>query len=409
MYQKTVSLLRGDVRARVRCAFPERVLNVCAARGVALREPRFLGAEELAFSVDRRDWRALKAACADLGAEARVERVRGLPFAIGRLRRRYALLAGAALCALMLVVNSCFIWDLRVEGNDAVPKEQILRVLAELGVRRGAFAYGFRQHDLCNRALPRLPKLAWLTVNVRGCRATVVVRERVPKPEIVNESAPTNVVAARDALVTEVRALDGEAKVLPGTVVRAGQLLISGVVETDGVENPVVGTRYLAGKGEVWGRTWHELSAMIPLTVALKLPADAEKRTWAIMWGENRVKICGKESGILATDCDKIISRKQWTLPGGLALPVVWETATCRTRSTARVTRSRADAEAIGRAVLERELAARIGADGETLGARVSSAVRGEWLLVTLSAECREQIGRVVPIYTGESNSQQKG
>ena len=400
MYRKIVSLLRGDVRARVRCAFPERVLNVCAARAIPLREPRFLGAEELAFSVDRRDWRRLKAACADLGAEAHVERVAGVPFLLGRLRRRYVLLAGAALCALGLLVSSCFIWDIRVEGSDAVPKEQILRVLADCGVRRGAFANGFQQRDLCNRALPRLPGLAWLTVNVRGCRATVVVRERVPKPEIVNESAPTNVVAARDALVTDVRALDGEARVLPGTVVRAGQLLISGVVETDGVENPVVGTRWLAGKGEVWGRTWHELSVLVPLTVAQKLPADGETRSWAVLWGEKRVKLCGKEGSILAAECDKIISRKQWTLPGGLALPVTTVTETARARKTVRVARSRGDAEALGRAVLERELAARIGADGEVVSARVSSAARGDWLLVTLSAECREQIGRTVPIYT---------
>lgn len=400
MYQKTVSLLRGEVRARVVCPFPERVLNVCAARGIRLREPRFLGAEELAFALDRRDWRALKAACADLGATARVERVAGVPFALGRLRRRYALIAGTALCALGLLANSCFIWDIQVEGNGDVPKEKILRVLAQYGVRRGAFAYGFRQHDLCNRALPELSELAWLTVNTRGCRATVVVRERVGVPEIVNESAPTNVVAARDALVTEVRALDGEAKVLPGTVVRAGQLLISGVVETDGVLNPVVGTRCLAGKGEVWGRTWHELSAMIPLAVERRMCADGEKRSWAVMWGENRVKICGKETFLLTTDCDKIISRKQWTLPGGLILPITTVTETCRANKTARVTRSRGEAEAIGRETLERELAARIGDGGEVVSERVSSAVRGDWLLVTLSAECREQIGRTVPIYT---------
>ena len=398
MLQKTVSLLRGEVRVRVRCAFPERVLNVCAARGIPLREPRFLGAEELAFSVSRRDWRSLKAACGDLDAQAQIMGVAGVPFALSRLRRRYALLAGAAVCALGLLVSSCFIWDVQVEGNGDVPKEKILRVLAELGVRRGALSFGYEQHTLCNRALPKLPELSWLTVNTKGCRATIVVRKRIPKPEIVNESAPTNVVAARDALVTEVRALDGEAKVLPGTVVRAGQLLISGVVETDGVMNPVVGTRYLAGKGEVWGRTWHELSAMIPLTVALRLPAERESRSWAIMWGENRLKLCGKESSILTTECDKIIHQHQWELPGGIVLPVTWETETVRKRATVRVARSRADAEDIGRAVLERELAARIGADGEVVSRRVASSPRGDWLLVTLSAECREQIGVTVPI-----------
>ena len=398
MLQKIVSLLRGSVRVRARSAFPERVLNVCSARGIPFRAPRFLGAEELAFSIDRRDWRRLKAACADLDAEAHIERVAGVPFFLGRLRRRTALLAGAGFCAVLLILSSCFIWDFQVEGNDAVPREKILRVLAKNGVRRGTFAYSIRQRELSNHALLDLPELSWITVNTRGCRATVIVRERVPKPELVNETAPTNVIAKRDALVTEVRALDGEAKVLKGATVRKGQLLISGVVETDGVEKPVVGTRWLAGKGEVYGRTWYELSTKIPLFVEVKRPAGEETRAHAVLWGENRLKISIKEAGNLSTECDKIISRKQWTLPGGLVLPVTWETETCRPYDTLRVTRTRDEAEVIGRAALEEYLANCLGEDGSITSTRVASAVQGDWLLVTLSAECAEQIGEVVPI-----------
>lgn len=398
MLQKLVALLRGDVRVRASSAFPERVLNVCTARGIPFREPAFLGAAELAFSVDRRDWRRLKAACADLGAEVHIERVAGVPFFLGRLRRRGALLAGAGLCAALLVLNSFFIWDFQVEGSGDVPPEKILRVLAENGVKRGTFAFSIDQHDLCNRALPDLPELAWLTVNVRGCRATVIVRERVPKPEIVNESAPTNVIAKRDALVTDVRALDGEARVLKGTTVRKGQLLISGVVETQGVQSPVVGTRYLAGKGEVYGRTWYELSTKIPLFEEIKQPTDEATHTYAVLWGENRLKISIKEAGNLSTECDKIISRKQWTLPGGLLLPVTWVTETYRPYDTLHATRTRDEAEELGRAALEQYLLEQLGEDGEIVSSRVASAVQGDWLLATLSAECAEQIGEVVPI-----------
>ena len=39
-------------------------------------------------------------------------------------------------------------------------------------------------------------------------------------------------------------------------------------------------------------------------------------------------------------------------------------------------------------------------ADGAVTATRVASAVQGDWLLVTLSAECLEQIGETVPILT---------
>ncbi len=398
MFQKAMALLRGNVRVRAESRFPERVLNICSARGIAFRDPAFLGATALAFSVDRRDWRRVRAACADADASVRIERTAGVPFLLGRLRRRGALLAGLALCAALFAANACFIWDLRVEGNETVPAERILRVLAENGVRRGTFALSVDPRRLCNHALLELPELSWLTVNVRGCRAHVVVRERVPKPEIVNESAPTNVVAKRDALVTAVRPLDGEARVLPGTTVRKGQLLISGVVETKGVDAPSVSARFLAGKGEVCGRTWYELSTKIPLFRTLRAPAGEPVRAFSVLWGENRVKFSIKEAGNLAGEYDKIICRKPWTLPGGFALPVTWVTETYLPRAAVRAERTRAEAETLGREALEGWLRDRLGADGEIVSARAASAVQGDWLLVTLSAECREQIGETVPI-----------
>lgn len=398
MLQKIASLLQGTVRVRASSRFPERVLNVCSARGIPFTDPAFLGGEELAFSVRRSDWRSVRAACADIGASVHIETVAGLPFALGRLRRRRVLLAGLALCAVLLAVNSCFIWDFQVEGCRSVPQETVLRVLAQNGVRRGAFAFSFDQQELRNRALLELPRLAWLTVNVRGCRATVIVRERVPKPEIANESAPTNVTAKRDALVTSVQALDGRALVLPGSVVHRGQLLISGVVETDGVEQPVVASRFLAGKGEVRGRTWYELSVKLPLFTERKIPTGQETVSRAVLWGEKRLKFKGKDSGNFPMECDKIISRKQWALPGGYLLPVCTVTERARPFVTERRSRSREETQALGQAALETYLRTLLGAEGEILSCRAAGAVQGDWLLVTISAECSEQIGVVVPI-----------
>lgn len=397
MLKKAAAYLRGSLRVRVLCAFPERVLNICSARGIAFSAPAFLGGNELAFTIDRRDWRRVREACAAIEAQAHIERAAGVPFALGRLRARRALLAGLALCAALLAVNACFVWDLRVEGCEKVSGERVLRVLAKNGLRRGTPVFSLRRRSLCNQVLLEMPELAWLTVNIRGCRATVIVRETIPKPEIVNESRPTNVVARRDGLITEVRALDGEAKVLPGTTVRRGQLLISGIVNTSGVESPVVGTRYLAGKGEVRARTWYELSTRIPLWREIKSPTGEPIKCHAVLWGEKRVKIIGKGSGNFRGNYDKITVREQWVLPGGLALPLTWVTETLTPWEPVRVARSRGEALEQGRAVLEESLERRLG-DGEIVSSRVSSAVQGDWLLVTLSAECAEEIGVTVPI-----------
>lgn len=402
MLKKAVKLLRGSVCVRVKSAYPERMLNLCSARGIEFWDVRWIDDTALSFCVARGDLRALRRAAEGCGAEVSIERTAGTPFFFARLRRRHALFAGGILCAALLLVNSLFIWDFEVTGNETVPTETILHALREHGVHRGTFIYSFRSQDICNRVLPELKDLCWVAVNVRGCKAYVQVRERVRAPERVNESEPTNVIAAKPGLITKVRALDGEKRVLPGTSVQQGQLLIAGVVDTGGTEKPSVTTRFLAGKGEVWARTWYDLTVRVPLTYEKKVYTGKEKRNHTLIWGENRLKIGAKGSSICNVDCDKIKNQTQWTLFGLFALPVTWETETLLPYELEVTPRSRADAEAQGKDVLETYLAALLGETGSVTQRRFSTAVEGDTLVVTLSAECEEQIGKEVPIAVSE-------
>ena len=354
MLKKAVKLLRGSVCVRAKSAYPERMLNLCSARGIEFWDVRWIDDTALSFCVARGDLRALRRAAEGCGAEVSIERTAGTPFFFARLRRRHALFAGGILCAALLLVNSLFIWDFEVTGNETVPTETILHALREHGVHRGTFIYSFRSQDICNRVLPELKDLCWVAVNVRGCKAYVQVRERVRAPERVNESEPTNVIAAKPGLITKVRALDGEKRVLPGTSVQQGQLLIAGVVDTGGTEKPSVTTRFLAGKGEVWARTWYDLTVRVPLTYEKKVYTGKEKRSHTLIWGENRLKIGAKGSSICNVDCDKIKNQTQWTLFGLFALPVTWETETLLPYELEVTPRSRADAEAQGKDMLDR-------------------------------------------------------
>lgn len=402
MLKKAVKLLRGSVCVRAKSAYPERMLNLCSARGIEFWDVRWIDDTALSFCVARGDLRALRRAAEGCGAEVSIERTAGTPFFFARLRRRHALFAGGILCAALLLVNSLFIWDFEVTGNETVPTETILHALREHGVHRGTFIYSFRSQDICNRVLPELKDLCWVAVNVRGCKAYVQVRERVRAPERVNESEPTNVIAAKPGLITKVRALDGEKRVLPGTSVQQGQLLIAGVVDTGGTEKPSVTTRFLAGKGEVWARTWYDLTVRVPLTYEKKVYTGKEKRSHTLIWGENRLKIGAKGSSICNVDCDKIKNQTQWTLFGLFALPVTWETETLLPYELEITPRSRADAEAQGKDVLETYLTALLGETGSVTQRRFSTAVEGDTLIVTLSAECEEQIGKEVPIAVSE-------
>ena len=391
MLREITNLLKGEVTARVESGFPERVLNLCGEYGLAFWDLRWESAVAFTFTLARRDWKRLRRLTARLDCELTPVGWRGAPFFLGRLRYRVGLWATLGLCSLLLLAGSFFIWDIDIEGNETVPDREILRALEKHGVAFGTFGYGVNSFQLRNDLLLELPELSYIAINVRGSRAYVQVRERVEAPEIIDRRQPGNTVAVKDALVTAIEPWNGEKMVLPGTMVHEGQLLISGVVDSG-----YGGSRQVAGMGKVYGRTWYTLRCRVPLTVAEKVYTGEETVRRAVLMGKKRVNLY-IGSSISGETCDKIIGWDQWELPGGLVLPVSVATETLREYTLTETRRSREEAETLGTLVLERQLEALLG-EGELLSRQVNSQVEGDTLLVTLSAECREQIGRFVAI-----------
>ena len=387
--------LRGQVRLRVECPYPERVLNLCGARNLAFWDLAWENGTTFTCRMSRRDWAALRRAAEKLECRLTVLGREGVPFFLGRLRHRQALAVGLVGGGLALFLGSFFIWDFEITGSEAVPEEEILRALEECGVTIGTFGLTLDGEEIRNHVLLDIPELSWIAVNVSGCRASVQVRERVEPPELLDEATPTNVVARRAGLVLEVRDWNGRGLVLPGTAVTEGQLLISGVEDLD-----TLGARVMAGMGSVRARTWYSLTTEIPLT-GLEKRYTGERRTVSLVLGKQRIKFFSNSS-ITGEKYDKITKRTPWSLLG-VPLPVTWVTETYRFYETEPAALEAARAEELGERILREQLEAMVAPYGTITSTLCSSRQRGEVLEVTLAAECVEEIAQTAPIYTEEA------
>ena len=393
MYRQIVHFLQGQVLVRIECGCPERMLNLCGARGIPFWELTWESPVCLTLRAVGRDLPRLRQAAEDAGGSLHLCRSGGVPVFWRRLRRRYVLLAGAVLALVLMFGGNLVIWDFQVSGNDTVPTETILRALEDYGITVGSPGLHIDQETMRNHVLLVLPEVSWLAVNVRGCVAHVQVVERHRPPEAADRSTVTNIVARRAGLITKVEALEGQAMVLPGATVTEGQLLISGVEDTD-----TVGARILAGRGSVTARTWYTLSTVMPLTVAEKQYTGEEKQGYSLVFGTNRVKFF-LNSSIGTGNYDKITERTQWSL-FGLPLPVTFVKETFRFYETVPAEVSAAQAESRGEAILTDYLHTLVDPYGTVSSTLCTSRREGDGLLVTLTAECVEEIGRAVPIYT---------
>ena len=391
LLKKITNRLRGEVRVRVAAAYPERVLNLCASRQLALWDVEWVSSGEFVCTMSHGDWRRLRQAAGKLECTLTAEGHRGMPFFLRWLQSRRALAASMAVCALALLAGSFFIWEFEIEGNTAVSDREILRALEKNGVTLGTFGFSVDGDDLRNHVLLDLPELSWIAVNVTGCRARVQVRERQEPPEIVDRRVPSNIVARRDGLVLRIRTLAGERAVLPGTTVSEGQLLISGVEDTD-----TFGARMLAGLGSVTARTWYTLTMELPVEARYKVYEEEQTR-YALVFGRHRVNFYGNSS-IEGAGYDKIQERMPLRFLGvSLPVTVVRETRRPYTAETVRV--SAEEARRQGETILTAYLHSLVDGYGTVSSTLCTVREKGGVFRVTLTAECVEEIGQSVPIY----------
>jgi len=397
MLREGLNRLRGQVRLRAECAFPERVLNLCGAWDLAFWDLEWESATAFTCRISRGDFAKLRQAANKLNCTLTVLEREGVPYFLGRFRHRTALVTGLVVCALMLFLGSFFIWDFAIEGNQTVSEERILRALDHCGVGLGTFGLTLDGEDIRNHVLLEVPELSWIAVNVSGCRAEVQVRERRAAPQLLDELTPANIVARRAGMVLEVQALSGERSVLPGTSVTEGQLLISGIEDTD-----TFGAHLMTGTGKVTARTWYTLHTLIPLDAPQKQYTGKEKVGISFVLGKRRIKFFSNSS-IEGKEYDKIMQRTALSLMG-VPLPVTMVTERYRFYETEPIQRDALEAEQYAETVLTEYLHMLVDPYGTVTSTLCSARQRGDALEVTLSAECQEEIGRSVPILTEEAD-----
>lgn len=393
-----VNLLRGSVKLEVVGAFPERFLNLCAQRGVAFWGVEQPDSRTLRLTVAWTDRKGLEELAERTGCTIRQRGKKGMPPFLLGFKKRYAFLTGLALALAAVCVLSRFVLVIEVEGNESVPSQIILSELRRQGLRPGVYGPSLPVREMTNEALIRLEDLSWMTINLHGIRAQVVVRERIKKPELLDKKTLGDIVAKAPGLVERMEVWSGDPAVAKGSIVMPGETLIRGSVQIDPPQYSELPIEWMAVRamGKVEGRTWRTIEASIPLTAAVKT-YDGEKTTrwWLSILGR-RVNFF-QNSGISYGRYDKISNVWELTLPGVGALPAALGRETLRSYETQSVTIDAVAAQAMLEVQLLQRLHALLGESGEELSHSFSAQERDGLLTVTLTAECREELGRFVP------------
>lgn len=391
--KRLMNLLRGTVVLCVTGPFPERLLNLCAQHRLDFWQLEWLDDHTVRFTARRHQLGRLEKLAERVECEIAVEQRRGLPDFLLRFRARYAFLVGLVLALGAVAVLSRFVLTIEVSGNQRLPTAVILSQLRQLGVYPGVYGPGIDRQQVAQEAQLALDDLAWMGINLHGTHLEVSVRETIPPAEGVDESGCWDIVARTAGLITHIEAERGQAKVIEGGTVAAGEVLISGNVAMEPPEYSDLPTRYYPthARGRVWARTWRTMTAVIPLTAQGKDYTGKEKTGWSLTATGRRLRLWGREP---EGRWEKSSSAHQAALPGVGRLPITLRREVWREYDLTSVPLNREAAQNLLQDRLRVYLEQAIGPEGEVVTTDYSAQIQGDSLEVTLVAECREEIGK---------------
>lgn len=186
-----------------------------------------------------------------------------------RIPHKYSLILSILICAVVLMLLSNMVWDIRIEGNEKTTDSEIVIGLSECGFDIGDL---WQLADLSKIEVAFLDKsenVSWININRRGSVAYVKVIEREEADKIKEQTnSPSNLVATTDCVIEEITVRRGTAVVKPGDTVKAGDLLVIGIIPIES------GGGWCAADATVIGRIYNNVTASVDREYNKRIASD---------------------------------------------------------------------------------------------------------------------------------------
>lgn len=226
--------------------FPEKILNLTSFNRIYLWNSRRTK-KGIEANIFVKDFKNIRPILKNSGIKVHILKKHGLPFKIAKNRKRSGIIVGLIIFISFLSFMSWHIWIIDVEGNENVKAEEIKAVLSEMGIREGVKKSSINSKQKREELLLQIDSLAWASLNTEGCRLTVNVSEiKNKKPQ---NSMPSNLKAKADGIITKIDVSSGNCLVKKGDTVKAGDVLVSGIIERLG------STEFVKSKGVIIATT----------------------------------------------------------------------------------------------------------------------------------------------------------
>lgn len=221
----------GVVDITVEGFFIEKFINICNSQNIILWSSIIEKGTILKARINKSDFKKIRHIAKKTNCRVQINRKNGLPFVIRKYRKRKVFAIALCVVAIFCFCVTRFIWNIEIDGNQNVSKEEIISELGNHGIAIGKLKSNFDIEEIKNELRLKYNELAWIGIDIKGTNVIVKVVEAIEQPEIIDENTPCNIIADKCGTISKMIIRSGTARKNVGDEVSVGDLLVEGVME----------------------------------------------------------------------------------------------------------------------------------------------------------------------------------
>ena len=274
---KLLEYVTGYVNIIIEGYYIEQFINICNNVQIDLWNIKKENAIKVFASIYVSDFKKLKQICKKTKCKIKIQSKKGLPFTIKKYKKRKFFLFFLLVIILTIIILSNFIWNIEIEGETDIPKEEILELVKSEGLDIGKLKGKIDTKEVINKIRLERDDISWVGIEIEGTNAIIKIVEADEKPEIIDEDEYCNIVADKNAMILKVSAQNGTPLVKEGDIVTNGDIIISGWME-----GKYTGKQYVHAQGEVLAKVWYTTTEKVYFQETKKIETGQAENSYSV-------------------------------------------------------------------------------------------------------------------------------
>ena len=262
----------------------ERFLNLCVAKKILLWNVKKEGKHYI-FYISRGGYRELAEIAQKTGSKYQCVQKKGLPYLFYQYKKRKFLLLTLLVCIVVFCVMSCFVWQVQAVGSYSHSEEEMLDYLKKKGICSGTKISRISCTELEEQIRRDFEDIAWVSCEREGTLLRVRIKETLDKREKVveREEEPCNLIASKAGKIDSILVRSGSAMVKPGDTVKAGDVLISGIVEIRDDAGELAEETAVRAQGDIYAISKVEYEDVFPMIQYKKIYTGKTQKNYRLL------------------------------------------------------------------------------------------------------------------------------